>query len=298
MPVVEGVTELVEPGFSIGPNQFRYNLDETEMSKGMQALMDRVLLWAGAANQAPPRYALHEIPGTDQLSNVGRSTECRVFDEAFGNGPAIMESEYKPYEQASTFFIVHDTFEQDILGVIRIAREAPIGFKTLVDLADSSKARLQNEAAVAPSPAEAYRQHGIFPHKAIDVMTLAIPIEHRGIRSTDIMGSLYHQTIDYSNRHDIGHWLMMLDERAQGIISSIGVPLTAICGVGAIEYLGSEKTYPLLVKATDVAPEMQNKAAELQSAILQGEKKRATLRLNRGMLLGENFRGQLQKIIW
>ena len=280
--------------------EYRYDLSETDIGTMVAALTGRVALSLAAQPEATEtaRYVIHEIAGTDPISNIGRTIECQVFEQAFGNTAEIMADEYGPYEPASTFFIVHDTFDQDVLGVIRIAGEAPIGFKTLVDLSDSSRVKHAGIPLPLPQLDDFFTQHGIEPDKTIDVMTLAVPPKHRGLRSTDIMGTLYHQTIDYSLRHDINHWFMMLDEHAYGIINSIGVPLEPVAGIGPVEYLGSEKTYPLFVNVARLTDSMEARELALKNAIAAGEKKHATLRLNRGMLRGENFRGQLQKIIF
>ena len=273
-----------------------YRLSGDEINDHIGTLAAAAAQLSGLEKGPPSRFSVHEISAYDECSNLVRTVECSVFSKKFGeesNGPEELTQEYEDYEANSTFFAVIDSHKLALLGAIRVARESARGFKTLVDINDSNIVKVPQGFTEDISPQAIYDREGINPHSTLDMMTLVSPEEFRyGPWSIGVQGSLYHEALEFTKRHEITHWLIMLDSRARQGIHQIGIPFKPI--MPPVEYLGSEETYPEWLVTSEIEPSMEKRNCELKAEIAAGIKKKALARVNEGMLYGHNFKGNLQ----
>lgn len=202
----------------------------------VRALSRRLIAERGVLDSAV--FACHEVVGMSPFAPLGRTLECEIFQERFGNDVAVMTREYRQYEQASRFFILVDQTSQMPVGVIRVIRSSPAGLKTLND--------------IAGPPLNIPTHDFLTAYKADlsscwDVGTLAVAPAYRG-RSTRYLASaiLYRALYAAAADQSVNHLVSIVDGRARKGLDLLGVPFEPILGSTPFDYLGSEQSTALV----------------------------------------------------
>jgi hypothetical protein len=216
------------------PFNCRYDLSQDDV----QLLTERML--SERRSPFPDRYVCIELDGMDEYSNIARTLEREIFEEAFNNDADEMKAEYGPYEPASRFFLSVDTETKTPNGVLRIIHNSPMGFKTLNDLEDPSKtSRIMREEDIV-------KYHNIDDLDACwDVGTVGVPKEFRGAAGGNISVQLYRAWYVAAEQNNIEHVVTILDKKPyKQLRDFLGVPMKPMLGINKpFSYLGSKESY-------------------------------------------------------
>ena len=99
----------------------------------MRDLTDTYLRASGTAS--PAAFGVYAFSAADPFSALARQVERAVFDEVFGNSPALLAEQYGPYEASTLFVTVLDHRRRLPAGAIRLICHSAAGFKSLLGLA-------------------------------------------------------------------------------------------------------------------------------------------------------------------
>jgi hypothetical protein len=182
---------------------------------------------------------LYVVEGADPAAELGRWVERAVFQQAFGDTPALLREEYGPYEDASLFFCVIDHRRRVPAGVIRAITPSPAGLKSLVDL----------ERFSGRPAAEVLRDSGAYfdPQRTWDLATVAVAPEYQGPgRSGPVSQALFLGLGTTSTFHDIRHAVTVLDVIVLRYVQwQFHKPFRNYLGVPPKPYLGSPMSCPM-----------------------------------------------------
>ena len=195
---------------------------------------------------------------------AARALEARVFLDAFGNTPDVMEHEYGHYADRSRFVVVIDDSDGAARGVARLILPDDVGeLKTLTDVA--------GEPWQLPVP-ESLRSAGLAGRQVWDVATLAVDRRGRsGASGSEVTLALCHGLYRYSRACGVEGWVTVLDDRVLRLLRVMGVPWTAMPGAGSAYYLGSPASTPCACLLDDIAPNMRARRPDVAPAMLDGE---------------------------
>jgi hypothetical protein len=194
---------------------------------------------------------------------AARDVEARVFLEAFGNTPEVLEREYGPYADRSAFVTVVDDQDGRAVGVARLVLPDSTGeVKTLTDVAGPPW-RL--------SPADSLRTAGLAGRPIVDVATLAVdPSHRRGAVGAEITLALCHGLYRWSIGHGAEGLVAILDDLVLRLLRVISVPMTVMPGATSAYYLGSPASTPCVCLLADVAEYIWGRRPDLAPALLDG----------------------------
>ncbi|MDB5167217.1 MAG: hypothetical protein JWN26_362 [Candidatus Saccharibacteria bacterium] len=171
--------------------------------------------------------------GSDEIySNVARHIEQNL---AFFKEDDL-ESEFKPYESASRFFISVDRREGKATGVIRVIENSPAGFETPHDLSNPPFNIAEGEWM---------KQHDITDlDKVWDIASLGVLPEYQnGFVSLQLFRAVYKSAVEV---HDIEHFVALIDKNALGKLENFfGVAFQPLAGSTGAPYHHSEWTQPV-----------------------------------------------------
>jgi hypothetical protein len=176
---------------------------------------------------------MHVDPAGDLLG-AAEACEAEVFLRAYGNTAEEWADEYGPYDQSSVFLAMADP-DGDVVAACRLIVPGPAGLKTL------------NDTSRAPWHVEGYRaarSAGIDPDATIDIATIGV---RRGLRGAGMLASvaLYHGIVQLTRANAMPDVVMLMDERARRLLTSIGCLTFALPGTAPGPYLGSAASTPL-----------------------------------------------------
>lgn len=242
---------------AIPPLEPRYDLsDESAAFMGRMLMQER-----GAVQGAVNCYFVG--PGSI-YGDLGRKVEQQVFLEKFGNTPDEMQSEYGPYEDASSFFITLSP-EGEPIGVLRvIGGESLNDFKSLRDVSQERPRHEHPERPRISLESFAYYE-GVDPSTVWDIGTIAIPKEHRGATAGNLSAVLHRALLAKAKAEGIEHFVAVIDKGEHGNLNKLGVPFKPILGSLPFEYLGSKTSTALHCRVADVDGAMLSKAHEYMS---------------------------------
>lgn len=191
----------------------------------------------------PERYSVHSVPATHPAAELGREIEREVFAETFGNTRAQLESEYRPYDNASVFLLAVDRHLSEAVGVMRIIVPSVAGHKSVLDLARGPWH--ENHLDVLARTPGAPRLEATW-----DIATLAVPRRHRGfgrIVSRSLMSVFAHAThASLATGAPARYWVSMLDLPVLELIQRTWHrPFLPWAGVAAGSYLDSPASLPV-----------------------------------------------------
>jgi hypothetical protein len=209
------------------------------------------------------RFGCYLIADSSPYSDLARGVECCVFQQFFGNDPAIMSAEYAEYEAQSSFFLVVDRQLQQTAGACRIIANSAQGFKTLNDIA--------REPLSIPLD-EVIRDHGIENLDTCwDVGTLAVLKAYRGGTTSHLVSTmLYGLLRAEASSAGIDHLVAVFDIHAfRQIVGTLGVPFVPIAGSAPFAYLGSASSIAAYASVSRIIPSIETHMRKMRSDVLQ-----------------------------
>jgi hypothetical protein len=194
---------------------------------------------------------------------AAREVEARVFLQAFGNTPEVMEQEYGPYGHRSRFVTVLDDATGDALGAARLILPDDTGpVKTLVDVAGEPW-RL--------SVADSLRSAGLSGRPVWDVASLAVDRRYRsGAAGAEVTLALCHGLFRYSWNCGAEGLVTILDDRVLRVLRVMGVPWTPMAGASSRFYLGSPASTPCVCLVGAIADSIRERRPDLAPAVVDG----------------------------
>lgn len=193
--------------------------------------------------QSDVPYALLTFDGNSPYANIARSLECQVFNEYFQNQPQLMQEEYAPYEDTSSFFLLVNRAELEPAGVMRITHDSNTGFKSTNDL-PTDKCRTSDGLPVTDLPVdEIFPAFDISPDKTLDVATIAANPKY-GEKNTGnplVLAALMRAVYKYSLENGYDDLVAIIDATPLEKLQAVNLPInTSEAIAGNFEYLGAK----------------------------------------------------------
>jgi hypothetical protein len=162
-----------------------------------------------------------------------------VFDEAFGNTPAILDLEYRQYDGASLFFCVIDHRRRLPIGMSRAILPSDVGFKSLDDIERDWGEPL--DAVLARTGLDLRRD------EVWDCATVAtLPDYRRGALYGLVSMALYQAVTITALRCGFRWWVAIVDEPVLRVLQwRLGRPFSEYEGLRPMSYLGSSASTPV-----------------------------------------------------
>ena len=203
------------------------------------------------------------VADTEAERDAARAVEARVFLQAYGNTPEVIEREYGPYADRSRFVTVLDDADGSALGVARlIVADAAGPVKTLVDVA--------GEPWRLPVP-EVLAAGGVAGGPVWDVATLAVDRRFRsGAAGAELMLALCHGIYRYSLFSGAEGLVTVLDDRVLRLVRVLGGPWAPMAGAVSRDYLGSPASTPCICRVDAVPDSMRSRRPDLAPAVVEG----------------------------
>jgi len=169
-----------------------------------------------------------------ELLDAARECESEVFLNTFGNTSDQWQHEYGPYEDCSIFVALHEP-GGDAIAACRILVPSDIGLKTLDDTSRS------------PWFVDGYRSAraaGIDVARTMDIATIGV---RRNLRGTGMIAAtaLYYAIGALSRHNGLPYIVMIHDEHARALLTSVGCISHVLPGTHVGEYLGSQASTPV-----------------------------------------------------
>lgn len=203
------------------------------------------------------------IAHTPAERDAARRVEAKVFLQAFGNTPEVMDEEYGPYEALSRFVTVIDDGDGSALGVARLILPDATGtVKTLVDVAG---------APWQLSPADALAARGLAVGQVWDVATMAVDPRFRaGSAGAEVSLALFHGTWRYALDSGADGLVTLLDDGVLELCQAMGVPWAPMAGATSHPYLGSPGSTPCDLVVATAAELVRAAQPDLAPALVEG----------------------------
>lgn len=190
-------------------------------------------------------FGVYVLESGDPTSALARHVEREVFLEFFGNTVDMLETEYRPYEAASTFLCVIDHQRRVPAGMIRLIAPSSAGFKTLHDL----------DAIWGLATADLARpEHvGLDTSSLWDLATLAVARDYRSAASSGLVSMALYQALNMlGHAHGIRWATAVMDVVVLNLINSAWQrPFTGIPGADPRRYLDSPASLPVFCDVVD-----------------------------------------------
>jgi len=195
---------------------------------------------------------------------LARFVERSVFLDRFGNDEAEMDREYERYESSSFFILAVDHRAEEPIGMIRILEQSDVGLKTILDIEQTAGWGATFQEFVV-------RHCGTDDQSLIiDIATLAVRPEWTSTASGMLTAAALYGGV-YRCAHAIGSRQVVatLDESVAALLSGLDVPLSPICDLPSIEYLGSPNTRPYVIQV-GLAETIMRTNQKLTSVLMGG----------------------------
>ncbi len=227
--------EIIPPTYSLSPEKVaEYTADLIDDPRTLEV-------------PAKYQFAAIKVGSNEPQSNLARHLERVVFERAFENDAALMTEAYRPYEPASTFFIVLDRKNRQAAGALRVIRNSPAGFMSLNDVEDEEFGLDKDEVIAA--------HHVDDLDELLDIATVAMLPEYRRQAGPVIRG--YRAMFVWAQEHGIKHFVSMIDEQPlEKMKQFFGIPFELMHGAKPAPYMGSKMTYPVYGYAPEFIPKM------------------------------------------
>lgn len=195
--------------------------------------------------------------------DAARTVEAKVFLQAFGNTPEVMEQEYGPYDGRSRFVTVIDDETGAALGVARLILPDATGpVKSLIDVAGPPWQLDVHESLQAT---------GLAARPVWDVGSLAVDRRFRtGASGAEVTVALCHGVLVHSLACGAEGLVTILDDRILRVVRAMGMPWQPMAGATSQYYLGSPASTPCVMLLGAVADSIRTRRPELAPAIVDG----------------------------
>lgn len=202
------------------------------------------------------------VADTPAEKAAAREVEARVFLDAFGNTPDVMEQEYGPYEDRSRFLTVIDDGSGRALGAVRlIVPDAAGEVKTLTD-ASGPPWRISAPGALSAA--------GFAGRVVWDVATLAVEPDARAIARVETTFALCYALYRYTRASGAEGLVTILDDKVLRVLRAIGLPWEPMAGATSQFYLGSPASTPCIVGVEECARSVRARRPDLAPRVVDG----------------------------
>lgn len=202
------------------------------------------------------------VAHTSEEREAARAVEARVFLQAFGNTPELMEQEYGPYEARSRFVAVIDEQSGTALGTARLITTGGSPVKTLVDVA--------GEPWHLPV-ADSLGAVDLAGPTVWDVATLAVDPRYRaGSAGAELTLALCHGIWRYARNCAVPGLVTILDDRVRRLVRAMGLPWYPMTGATSRPYLGSPASTPCVFVMRTAEDEVYAARPDLAPALDRG----------------------------
>lgn len=212
---------------------------------------------ADAPVRSSLNYRLH-FDADGEIRDAALDCEADVFLKAYGNTAEQLADEYGPYDEASSFIAVSDD-QGEVVAAARLINPSPLGLKTIDDLGrDPWNIDGRRSARAA----------GLNIDNMWDVATFGV---RKGAAGGMLLSAaLYHAVIQGGNVNEMDGIVMIMDERARRLFTSIGFYSHPFPGARPGPYLGSPKSTPLWGRRIELVDGQRRSNPEAFRLITQG----------------------------
>jgi hypothetical protein len=195
--------------------------------------------------------------------DAARRVEAKVFLQAFGNTPEVMEQEYGPFEERSRFVTVIDDVSGSALGTARlILPDDAGGLKTLSDVAG---------APWHLPVADTLRAAGLSGGLVWDVASLAVDPRYRsGTSGAEVSLALCHGIWQHARSCGVDGLVTILDDRVLRLVQVMGLPWYPMAGATSRYYLGSPASTPCDFAVASAEESVRTRRPDLVPALVHG----------------------------
>ncbi|MFW3169349.1 hypothetical protein [Geodermatophilus sp. CPCC 206100] len=204
------------------------------------------------------------VAHTPAERDAARTVEGRVFLQAFGNTPEVMEQEYGPFEARSRFVVVLDEDSGTALGAARLI------------LPDPSAGPVKTLADVAGDPwrvdvADALGRAGLTGGPVWDVASLAVDRRFRsGAGGAELTLALCHGILEHPRICGAEGLVTVLDDKVLRLLRVMGVPWAPLPGAASRPYLGSPASTPCVMRVDAVGESIRARRPDVAPAVVDG----------------------------
>lgn len=244
-------TEYLSPE-AAAENNIRYDMTEEEARQ-----LCHNFLATPELDVPEGKFGCYEITADSDFSNLGRFVESTVFDETFDNTPELMDEQYSPYDQNSSFYVVIDHEAEMPVGVMRLIRNSEAGLKSLNDL---------EAAGVGFTKEDVCQGYGVNPDRCVDIATLAVLEDYRGVKAAWLPSLLTYRKLyqDILSSPDYDHVVAIIDQDAEKNLHTLKFPFEPMFGSDYFSYLDSPKSRAVIAKNSMFYPQLTYWTAKLK----------------------------------
>jgi len=236
-------------------NVARYELSDDELVARTVEMIQAYEREFGNPNNE--RFVTYAVSGNSIYSDVARTIERQVFEEAFNENDAVfMDQEYGDYESSSLFFITVDRERGVPMGALRIIHNSDAGLKTINDI---------DNPAIPPylTKEQIQQTHGIDNwDECWDVGTVAVleQFRHTGA-STNLYRSMYLE----AQRQNIDHLVAIIDEKPLAAMTGfLAIPFKPMCNSEPFNYLEALKSQAVYGYIPDFDPVINERIEQIK----------------------------------
>ena len=193
-----------------------------------------------------------------ELRAAARDCEADVFFRAYGNTRDDFDEEYGPYEDSSAFIALSEP-GGDVVAACRLIVPGEAGLKSLHDIARPPWSVDGNRSA---------RAAGLVPAATLDIATVGV---RAGLGGAGLWAvALYHAIVVATRVNNMPYVVMIMDERARRLLTSIGCATQALPGTGPGPYLGSPASMPLWANVPNMMDRQRRENPDGYRLVSQG----------------------------
>jgi len=196
-----------------------------------------------AHGRASTPFGVYVLDAAQPEAELAREIEREVFDEFFSNSPKLLDDEYGPYDDSSTFLCVIDHAEQRPAGMIRIIRPGPAGLKSVHDIERQSGRAFTD--LVGPTGAN------VDLTAWWDIATLGVARDYRGAATSGLVAMALYQALNMlADREGVEWAVAILDVVVLDLINTAWMrPFQPVPGTFPARYLDSPASQPAFCDA-------------------------------------------------
>lgn len=235
--------------------------DEAVLDLEEEALRLRTRELVDSEGRGATPFGTYLLSGSDPRREIARAVEAKVFFEAFGNSPAVVEQEYGFYDPTSVFGCIVDHRRMLPVATVRLIVSDALGLKFFDDFEKLYGVPFEEIAA--------RNDLAIDPTRCWEIATLAVRKEYRyGLLSLALF-----QVIGTLSALALQGWLVSNIEVPviRTVQMRLGSPFGYFEGTHPAPYLGSPACVPIWTTVARIAEKVGAKDPMLRDLLLLGE---------------------------
>lgn len=184
-------------------------------------------------------FSVHLVESLDDAAFLGLDVTSKVFGQTFGNGPELLEAEYREFLPSMLHVVVCDTSAKIPVASLGIIRTPAAQLKTIVDVAKSP----WNQSVIASCEA---LEVGDDDRGVWDVATLAVL---PSARIPKMSVALFHSLYVSSAASGTKQWVAILDDPVLRGVNAVTRKIFKPLGAArSAPYLGSVGSTPVVAR--------------------------------------------------